>query len=159
MNDARAVRLVESFRDLRAILENVGNRHWTALDPVGERLTLEQLHHQVGIADVVQRTDIRMIELRDDARLALETELQLLVLREFGRQHFNGNAAIETDVAAAPHLSHAARADRSDYFVRPQPRPGADGSHGKRELSHLWERHDLPRDRRGLASRCHCDRG
>ena len=41
-----AVRSVERVRDLDADLEQLGRRQRPALEPGGERLALDQLHHQ-----------------------------------------------------------------------------------------------------------------
>ena len=50
-------------------------------EALGERLALEQLHHQVvGVAlaaDVVERADVRVVERRDRAGLALEARAHL----------------------------------------------------------------------------------
>ena len=57
-----AQRLVERQRPLR--------------EPLGERLAFEELHDQVvarpSAADVVERADVGMRELRDRSRLTLE---------------------------------------------------------------------------------------
>ena len=54
------------------------------LQPVGERLAFEVLHHQVVdpvlLADVVERADVGMVEGGDGARLALEPRAAVGVL-------------------------------------------------------------------------------
>ena len=76
VDDAGAVRAVERVGDLRADAQHVGERQRPAREARGQRLALDQLHHQVvGVAlaaDVVQRADVRMVEARDRLRLALE---------------------------------------------------------------------------------------
>ena len=58
-------------------------RHWqrTLLQPVCERLALQQLHDQVVgavlVTDVIERADVGMAELRDSAGLALEAGANL----------------------------------------------------------------------------------
>ena len=50
---------------------------------VGQRLALEKLHDEkrraVVLADVVERADVRMLELRERARFALEARAELRV--------------------------------------------------------------------------------
>ena len=86
MDHASAMRAVERLGDLRAVLENIGQRQRAALEPVGERLALEQLHDQIVIADVVKRADVRMVELRDRLRFALEPQFELRVLPRARRE-------------------------------------------------------------------------
>ena len=54
--------------------------------PLGEGLTLEIFEHEevdtALVADVVERADVRVIERRDRARLAVEALAQLRVARE-----------------------------------------------------------------------------
>ena len=70
------MRFVEGVRDLNGILERQAHRERPALQAVRQRLSVEVLHDQEGgpafIADVIQRADMRMIEVRDRARFALE---------------------------------------------------------------------------------------
>ena len=76
MHDALRVRGVERVGDLRAELEHFVERQRAARDAILQRLAVEQLHHHellaVVRADVVERADVRVIEVRDDARFALE---------------------------------------------------------------------------------------
>ena len=45
---------------------------------IGERGTLDELHHQVVGADVVQRADVGMIQRGDGAGFALKALIELL---------------------------------------------------------------------------------
>ena len=77
MHDAVPVRGVERLRDLDPVAQRQLERQRAARrQPVGQRLALQVLHDQVGgrvlVADVVERADVGMRELRDGARLALE---------------------------------------------------------------------------------------
>ena len=84
MDDARAVRLVQRARDLNRVSSAPGSsgqaRACSRLQPIGQRLAFEILHHQevdtVLLADVVQRADVRMVQLRDGARFAIEALAQ-----------------------------------------------------------------------------------
>src|SRR5262249_17395927 len=131
MDYACAMCAVERLGDLRAVLENVGERKGTTPQPIGERLPLEQLHDQVVVADVVERADVRMIELRDGLRLALEAHFELRVLRELGGKDLDGHAATEPRVAPFPHLAHSSRADARDDFIGTETR-------SRRNDCHVW---------------------
>ena len=71
-------------------------------EPVGERLALEQLHHEevasVLVADVEERADVRMVERRDRLRLALEALAELRVLGEARGQDLDRDVAVEARV-------------------------------------------------------------
>jgi hypothetical protein len=74
------------------------------------------------VADVVERTDVRMIERGNRAGLAVEPLAQLRIGRERLRQDLNRDGPIEPRVAGAVHLAHPTGADRCDDLVRSQPR-------------------------------------
>jgi hypothetical protein len=116
MHNALAVRLVERVGNFDADLQQLFGGQWPSADPVGEGFALDVFHHQevnsVLVADVVQDADIGMIECRDGAGLALETRLQFNVAAERRRQYFDGNDALQADIACAINLAHTARAQR-----------------------------------------------
>ena len=62
------------------------------------------LHHQewhaLVIADVVQRADVRMRELRDGTRLAVEPFANRRIRRELRRQNFDGDGAVQAESRA-----------------------------------------------------------
>ena len=66
-----------------AILQRLLERQRALRQPVRERLAFEILHDEVRgavlLAHVVQRADVRMIELRDRARLAVEPLAELRI--------------------------------------------------------------------------------
>src|SRR5581483_4687183 len=95
--------------------------HGTAGDARRERLPLEQLHDEIPFADIEERADVRMIELRDRLRFSLEAKLQLRIIREIGGKDLDGDAAIEPRVARAIDLAHASGTEPRDDFVRPEP--------------------------------------
>lgn len=55
-------------------------------DPVGERGTLDQLHHERGdpatVLEAVDAGDVRVVERREDFRFALEADEPILIVRE-----------------------------------------------------------------------------
>jgi hypothetical protein len=116
VNDAGAMGAIERVADLDAELQNFAERQRAAYEAIRERLALEQLHDQkvvsVVLPDVVEGTDVRMVQLRDRSRLALETDAQLFVAGEFGRKDLDRDAAIEARIARAIDLAHSAGAER-----------------------------------------------
>ncbi len=95
VDDALPMRLVERVGDLDAVAQDLLGRQRAFAEAVGERLALEVLHDEVvGVAlapDVVERADVRMRELRDRLRLALEAMARLLAGREVGGENLDGD--------------------------------------------------------------------
>lgn len=116
--------LVQGLGDLHAVAKHLVDRKWPARDALRERFTLQQFHDQVVVTDVIERADVRMVELRDGLGLALEPKPELRVLRELRRQNLDGHAAVEPRVASLPHLTHAARANARDDLIRAEPDSG-----------------------------------
>ena len=72
------------------------------------------------LADVVERADVGMIELRNHARLAVEALAKLSICGELGRERLDRDDAVESRVAGFVDLAHAARARGCDDFIRPE---------------------------------------
>jgi len=128
MRDALQVCLVERVGDLCSDLQCLIERERTFFDPRGERLALEMRHHQVmsaiDAADVVDAADVRMVQSRDGARLALETGSQIGIAGDLGRQDLDRDRPIEPRVACAVDFTHPARADQRDDVVRAETAAG-----------------------------------
>ena len=107
MRDALLVRGVERIANLRGILQRLIERQRAF-----QRRALDVLHHQVIRSDIVQLADVGMIQRRDGARLALEA------FAEFGLGDLDRDDAIQARVVGFVHLTHAARADGREDFVR-----------------------------------------
>ena len=77
------VRLVQRVRDLDGDRERLIQRQRPLLQPLGQRVALQVLHHQevdpVLGADVMERADVRVVQTGDGLRLALEPLLQVRV--------------------------------------------------------------------------------
>jgi hypothetical protein len=75
-----------------------------------ERLAFQVLHHQkidaILAADIIEHTDVGVLQARDGLGLALETGTELLVLTEVRRKDFDRNLAVEPRVASPIHLAH-----------------------------------------------------
>ena len=98
-----------------AIAQRLVERQRTFLEPRGQRLAFEMLHHEVvrcrRAADVVDAADVGMVERGDGARLALEACPQVRIVSDVARQDLDRDRAIEARVARLVDLAHAAGAD------------------------------------------------
>src|SRR5215470_6728835 len=122
MNDAGAVRTIESRRDLDRVLEGLVRRERSFGEASRQRFTFQVLHDEevepILRADVVQDANVRVVERRDRASLALEALAQIPIVRHASRKDFDGDDAIETRVARAIDLAHATGAKERAEFVR-----------------------------------------
>ena len=84
-------------------------------DPLLQRLPVEQLHDDerlpVVLADVVDRADVRMVQRRGGAGLALEALQRLPGRGELGRQELERDLAAQPRVLGLVDDAHAAAAD------------------------------------------------
>ena len=138
VDDARAVRLVERRRDLDRRLERLVDRERALRQPIRQRLAFEILHDEergaVLLADVVQRADVRMIELRDRAGFAIEALAELRVGGEGVGENLDRDRAIEPRVAGFVHLAHPAGADERQDLVRAEASAGVERHQWRRGL-------------------------
>ena len=103
------------------------------------------------VLDAVDRGDVRMIQRREQARLALEAREPLGIGGERRRQDLDRDVAAEPGVARAVDLAHAARAERCHHLVDAEPRTG-----GERQGTCLTS--PRPASPRRRASSGHCRR-
>ena len=114
MDDAVLVCRPERFRDLLEQCERF--HHWqdTGSQTLGERLALDQLHHQkpnaIRLVEIVEGRDARMVERGEQLRLSLEPGEKLAVRGQGLRQDFDGNVARQLRVPGAPDFPHSASA-------------------------------------------------
>src|ERR1700693_363277 len=141
MNYPVAVRRVERSRHLDPDRKKLRERKRTFVQPIGERLTFEQLHDEVLDAvlraHVVNGADMRMRERRDRSCLAFESSLQVRAVREMGREDLDRHISSETRVLRFVDLPHPARAERREDLVGAEARPGGErhlGSTSKSEI-------------------------
>lgn len=131
MHDPESVRGVERFRDLDREGERltVGQRPF--LQPVREVFPRDVLHDEVVdpvlVSHVVERADVRVVELRERFRLSLEALPPLGARGEVLDQDLDGDRAIETGVAGLVDFPHPARSDGSDDLVGTELLTGAEG--------------------------------
>ena len=77
MDDPFTVRLIERVRNLNSVFESLVEGERAFSQQVRKRLTFDVLHHDeiqaVLSTDIVEGTDVRMVQARDGPRLALES--------------------------------------------------------------------------------------
>ena len=115
MDDPPPVRRFERQGDLPGDRQRVIDGKGAARDPIRERRTVDELHHQrvraAGILETVNLRDVRMIEGREDLRLLMEACEALGARGESWQQHLECHVTMERRVARPIHLSRAARAE------------------------------------------------
>jgi hypothetical protein len=98
--------------------------------PCSERAAFGELHAEEGqavvIADLVDRQDARMIELRDRLRLVPEPLQHARHVQQLRQQHFHGDEAAGRQLARPVHDAHAAAGDLVEQLaVADPPAPDA----------------------------------
>jgi hypothetical protein len=87
---------------------------------LGQRLAFHIFHHQIVgsvlLTDVVESTDVRMIQAGNRSRFALKTLAQFGSIGEVIGQDFDGYGALQAGIAGAVHLAHPARANCREDF-------------------------------------------
>ena len=128
MNDPAFVRGFQRLRDLPRNRQRLIDRTRSARDPLREVFALDQLHDQCERVarpfEAVNLRDVRMIERGEDFGLALEPRQPLSVLGHVGRQHLEGDLALQRRVLGPVDLAHAAGAQEGEDFVGAEPGAG-----------------------------------
>ena len=122
VDEPLCVRRVERVRDLGGDRDDPPRRQ-RALPPE-QRLQVGPVHvaHRdeqaaVGLARLVDRHDVRVVETRGQPRLAQHPVAERLVVREPLAQQLEGDRALEAQVESAVHLAHAAAPGQSADLV------------------------------------------
>src|SRR5262245_56650979 len=131
MDDPSLVCRVEGFGDLLCDQQRLVDRDSARRDALGQRRTLDQLHHQrtraFAFFETVNRRDVRVIERREDLRLASEAGQPVRVARDQWQQHLDRLVAIERRIASAIHLAHSAGAQGEADLVRSEAAASSEG--------------------------------
>ena len=121
VDDAHLVRTRQRARHLHADARGAWPREAAALDVGKQRVTLDELHHEirdaVGLADVGDLHDILVVDAIDGARLAEEALAVLGDQRELGPEDLDGAEARDQLVAREVDDGHAAGAEAPDEAV------------------------------------------
>jgi putative endopeptidase len=131
VDDAALVGVLERLRDLQRDRQRFGDRDRSVREPLREILALDQLHreeaHAVGGVETVDRSDVRMVQRREQTGLALEAGEALGVRGEQVGQDLDRDVAAQRGVGGAPHHAHPAFAERSDDAVVGECGAGSEG--------------------------------
>jgi hypothetical protein len=121
MDDAGPMRGRQRVGHLNRDGQRLGDRERAFRNPRLERLAVEILDDEkreaLVFADVVERADVRVLERRDQPRLALEALAELRVGGERRRQDLQGDDAIETRVVGSIDLAHSALPERREDLI------------------------------------------
>ena len=124
VEDARGVRGVQRVGQLPDPRRREAERRGRAAQAVAQRPAREVRHdeerHPVLLAEVVDRQDVRMLEGRDDARLAQEALDEVRILRVRGVDHLDGDRPRELHVRGAPHVGHSAPPENRIEAIAPE---------------------------------------
>jgi DNA invertase Pin-like site-specific DNA recombinase len=120
VDDSLRMRGRQRIRDLGAVTQDKLCRQTSTLQTIGQRFAFDQFHHQVIRPGVVQRADVRMIQRRDCARLAVEASTEFLM------RDLDGDGPAEAGVAGLVDRAHAAFANLAENLVRAEPATGLD---------------------------------
>jgi hypothetical protein len=121
----------DGARDLAGDLACDAHReHAARTKPLRERVTVEQLHREVGRAvgmpaDVIDLDDARVIDARGRARLAKEALEQVTLTAQRGEELFDRGAAAEARIDGGVHDAEATLSElaldpiRADLVLHP----------------------------------------
>ena len=114
VDDAGLVRGGQGRGDLCADFDDVGDRHRAAANALAERLAIDHLHGDeakvVMRADLVDVSDVRVMERRGRLRLLDEAVRELARVRATVVEDLDGHVALELVVARPVDLPHPASA-------------------------------------------------
>ena len=125
MHDPALVGGAQCLGDLPGDRQRLLDLQWTARDPRGQRLALDQLEHErvraLALFEAVDGRDLRMIQGRQELRFALEPGEVRRVGSQAVAEDLDRDAAVELGVAPAIHLAHGAGAERGVDLVSAEP--------------------------------------
>ena len=114
VHDSFRVSRIEAIRNLNPDLQEFGHLDGLALNAMLERPPLEELHGDkrpaLEFADIVNRTDIGVVESGRGARFAAKPLVSLGIVRNVVRQEFQRNTAAEARVFGFVHDAHTSTA-------------------------------------------------
>ena len=136
VHDPGLVRPGEPLGDLAGEGEKTLGRKCAVREKIAQRFSLHELHRdvgdRVGLADLVDRDDVGMIERGGRAGLLLEAREPVPILGNFSRQDLDRDFPSKPGVPGLPDLPHASGAKRRENFVRTEAASGCHGQAGMR---------------------------
>ena len=128
MNNPTLVRRFERFSDLHGDRQRLVQWDAPLSESVGERGTLDQLEDQRLRAgrflEPVDCGDIGVIQRRQNLGFPFEARKAIGIRGQKRGKNFDGHFAIQSRVACAIDLSHAARTDEVENLVDSEPNAG-----------------------------------
>ena len=96
-------------------LERLIERQRALLQPLGQRVAVQELHDQevdaVLVPNVEEGANVRVVQAGDGLGLALEPLLEIGVRGDVPGEDFDGDGAVQTGVSRFVDFAHAARAE------------------------------------------------
>jgi hypothetical protein len=134
MDDAGLVRRRQGVGDLPRDRQRLGDRDRALRQPVGQCRPLDQFEDErlrpARLLEAVNRADVGMVQRGERPGFALEAGDAFVALRHGGREHLDGDVAVESCVARAVHLAHSALTEQAGDVIRAEA--GAGGArHGR----------------------------
>ena len=116
MDDPQPMRLGQRLGDLTTERDRRWQIEGTALQPLGQRLSVDVLHRDVavavGLADFVDRADVRVIKTSGGLCLAHETLARGVVCGNRTWQQFQRHSPVQAGVFGEVDVAHAPGAQR-----------------------------------------------
>ncbi len=111
---ALTVRLVQRVSYLDGVSQYLIQRQRAFVQSLGQCFPFQVLHDQevdsILLADVVQDTDVGMVETGDRSGFALKSFSQLRLVSKMRGQDLDGNSAVQASITGLVDFSHSARA-------------------------------------------------
>src|SRR5262245_16342688 len=129
MHDAAAVEGAEGTEHPERHRHRFVERHGAVAQPVGERLSVEQLHDDedvvAGFADIEDLADRGMVDAGRGARLAPQPRAGIALVHVAGADRFDCDLALEARIAGAIDLAHSTGSDEREQLVFAEAFPWA----------------------------------
>ena len=102
--------------------DDLTNRRNPGSKKLTQRLSFDEFEdkkiHPIMVADVMQSANIGVGELGDSTSFVLEAMAKMGILGKMFRQNLDSDFTAQPRITGTIHLSHAARADDGQDFVR-----------------------------------------
>src|SRR6266446_1441141 len=109
MSHTISMSLVEGISDLHRKLQRLIQRQPSSFETACERLAFQELHYQeIGFlvtADVINNTNVGMMEPGNGSRLACESGACFGLFRDVLQKHFHGDLAVEPRITSSIDFS------------------------------------------------------
>ena len=128
----------------RALATCSASRRHRQQEAARREAPFDVLEHDVARADVVNLTDVRMVQRGDRTRFLLEPANPVSVGGKGWWKHLDGDITLEAHIARLPHFAHTAGTKTRSDFIWTDTGAGAD-----RHSSHYLPEHGAPRRKAG----------